>query len=129
MRFSKLKLVLLVGCVALAPCRSVCGQSVATEQSGVAVKLDRLPVEEPAPVIHVDLEKADEHEEPEHCFNYMWARADWFLAWIRGASFPPLVTVGATSQPLPGALGQEGTIIRFAGQPSPHDRQGGRFQV
>ena len=58
-----------------------------------------------------------------------WGQADVWLAWIRGVNFPTLVTFGATSDPLPGALGQNGTAVQFAGNQSPHERIGMRFQL
>jgi hypothetical protein len=129
MRFQSVKLLLLIGCVAALASARASGQQPDPEPGSVYTPLIGPPPVAPVQVIHNDLPKADEQPELEQHANRYWARADWLLAWIRGASFPPLVTVGATSQPLPGALGQDGTMIRFAGDPSTHEREGARFQL
>jgi hypothetical protein len=86
--------------------------------------------QDPVHVIHSDLSPAEDAEEPVHQPYRVWGRADWWLAWMKSASFPVLVTQGATSDLLPGALGQEGTMFRFGGgDVVPQDRQGGRFQL
>src|SRR5436190_730609 len=46
------------------------------------------------------------------------------------AALVGLVTQGASSDAVPGALGQQGTMLRFGGgEVVPHDRQGARFRL
>jgi hypothetical protein len=81
-------------------------------------------------VIHPDLATAEQEKAVEPDPYRIWASADWWLAWIKGAAFPILVTQGASSDSVPGALGQQGTMLRFGGgEVVPHDRQGARFEV
>ena len=40
-----------------------------------------------------------------------WFRAEYLLWWIRDANVPPLVTTGSPFDPIPGALGQPGTVV------------------
>jgi len=114
------KLVVLVSCAAALACPQVYGQNPPSEAAAG----------EPVRVIHPDLPPADEAAEPAQQSYRVWARADWWLAWIKGVTWPVLVTQGATSDPLPGALGQPGTMFRFGGgEVVPQARQGGRFQL
>jgi hypothetical protein len=76
------------------------------------------------------LPAAEEVEQFEPDPYRFWASADWWLAWIKGGAFPILITQGAASDTVPGALGQQGTMVRFGGgEAVPHDRQGARFQL
>jgi hypothetical protein len=114
MRFSVMALV----AIALA----------AAEARGQEAVVQALPAEPPH-IIHADLPAdggaaADEAAPPA---QHLWGRADFWLAWIRGVTFPALATVGSPSDPIPGALNQNGTIVRFAGDQSPHERLGARF--
>jgi Putative beta barrel porin-7 (BBP7) len=84
---------------------------------------------EPDPVIHQELPATELTEQPTLELNRVWARADYWLAWIKGVTFPVLVTQGATTDTPPGALNQMGTEARFGGgEVVPQDRQGARFQ-
>ncbi len=84
----------------------------------------KTPAEDPVSVIHQDLPSPGGVEEPQHPGNRFWFQADYWMAWIRGATFPTLVTNGASSDPLPGALGQPETMVRFGGEPTPEVRSG-----
>jgi Putative beta barrel porin-7 (BBP7) len=59
-----------------------------------------------------------------------WLRSEYMIWWIKSANFPPLVTSGDTSDPLPGALNSLNTTILF-GNPGMDffDRKGGRFSA
>jgi hypothetical protein len=78
------------------------------------------PVEEAAP---------ESQDEPAVEAYRVWARAEWWVGWIKNATFPPLVTVGPTTVPRPGALDQDGTMIRFGGIVEANERQGARVHV
>jgi hypothetical protein len=119
MRYS-VEMLLVASCAAML----VCAPAYAQE-----AKQQPLPPE-PAHVIHQDLptDKCPEPEAPACEAQRWWGQADVWLAWIRGVNFPTLVTFGATSDPLPGALGQSGTAVRFSGDQSPHERVGMRFK-
>jgi hypothetical protein len=112
------KLAVCVGCAALLTCMRAHGQ----EPPATPI------AEEPVRVIHADLQTAEQVEAPAAQAQQLWGKADWWLAWIKAAHFPILITDGGTADPLPGALGQPGTIEPFGGEP-PHERQGARFQV
>jgi hypothetical protein len=56
-----------------------------------------------------------------------WARAEYLLWWIKDSHYPPLVTTGAATDPLPGALGMPGTQVLFGGRVDNEERSGGRF--
>jgi hypothetical protein len=120
MRRLKVNLLAFVGCAALLACRQAHAQPPSPEPAH----------EEPARVIHPDLQTADKVEEPAPAPQRFWASADWWVGWIKNANFPVLVTVGATSQPLPGAIGADGTETRFGGgNVEAQMRQGARFHL
>jgi hypothetical protein len=103
----------------------------ATEARSQESVVQTLPPEPPH-VIHADLSEEGKSEQPEETAPprpHLWGRADAWLAWIRGVTFPALATVGSPSDPIPGALNQSGTIVRFAGDQSPHERLGARFEL
>jgi hypothetical protein len=85
----------------------------------------------PPSVIPTDLSKevkCVEAEEAAPLPPQFWGSADFWVAWIRGVTFPTLVTVGPASDPIPGALNQNGTTVRFGGDQTPHERLGARFE-
>jgi hypothetical protein len=101
-----------------------------TEARGQEPIVQTLPAAPPH-VIHADLPaegKSEEVEDEGHQPSQVWGSADVWVAWIRSVSFPALVTVGSPADPLPGALNQNGTIVRFVGGQSPHERVGARFE-
>jgi Putative beta barrel porin-7 (BBP7) len=129
--------ILAIGAILLTS-HQICGQGISVlPPAGDPLhlsqperpKADKTESGDAAPgVIHADLVEAEPHEEPNHETDRFWCRADYWLAWIKGVTFPVLATQGAAADPLPGALGQEGTQFRFGGgEPPPHARQGARF--
>ena len=59
----------------------------------------------------------------------VWARAEYLMWWMRGASIPPLVTTGPAVGAFPGAIGP-GTAILFGGsQVNTNFFNGGRFSA
>jgi hypothetical protein len=82
----------------------------------------------PARVIHADMETADQVAEPAPSVERAWVRADAWVAWIKNGNFPVLLTAGAATDPLPGALGQQGTQALFGGgNVDAHERLGARI--
>ena len=60
----------------------------------------------------------------------LWVRAEYMIWWIKQANFPPLVTSGDFSDPIPGALNSLNTKILFGSSGMDFfDRKGGRFSA
>lgn len=61
----------------------------------------------------------------------VWARGEYLLWWIKdGGLATPLVTVGSQADPVPGGLGQPGTLIALGASDTDFGvRSGGRFTV
>ena len=60
----------------------------------------------------------------------LWVRAEYMIWWIKQANFPPLVTSGDFSDPIPGALNSLNTKILFGNSGMDFsDRKGGRFSA
>ena len=75
-------------------------------------------------------ETAEEAEgAPRHPERF-WFDTEFMLWRIKGANLPPLVTTGASTDPLPGALGSPNTKVLFGGPVLDfQDRSGGRFTL
>ncbi|MBI3411808.1 MAG: BBP7 family outer membrane beta-barrel protein [Planctomycetes bacterium] len=58
-----------------------------------------------------------------------WFRGEYLLWFTKDARFPPLVTGGITTDPLPGVIGQSGTSVLYGGKIDYQDRNGGRFAL
>ncbi len=56
-----------------------------------------------------------------------WFDAEFLLWWLRNPRTPPLVTTGPTTDPLPGALDDPLTMVRFGGNLESFERYGARF--
>jgi hypothetical protein len=70
--------------------------------------------------------KADWACDPPSCF---WVRGEYLLWWIKDSQVPALITTGVPgATPLPGVLGQSGTVVEFGGSKVDNQvRAGGRF--
>ncbi len=58
-----------------------------------------------------------------------WFSAEYLLWWFRGQKLPPLVTVGNPADPVPGAIGQPGTVVLFGGSQPDEGHSGARFRA
>src|SRR6266540_2161226 len=47
--------------------------------------------------------------------NGFWVGGSYLHWWLKDRGLPPLITKGSASDPIPGALGQPGTVILFGG--------------
>jgi hypothetical protein len=75
-------------------------------------------------------ELAEELRDSKADRNRIWFNVEFMLWQIKGANIPPLVTTGALSDPLPGALSSASTTILFGGSGLDYqDRSGGRFTM
>jgi hypothetical protein len=55
----------------------------------------------------------------------VWAEVDYLQWWYRPGAVPPLVTAGSLLDPVPGALGQPGTRVRYGNGPGTAEGTGG----
>jgi hypothetical protein len=60
---------------------------------------------------------------------HFWARTDGLLWWIKDGHAPPLVTTGAATDALPGALGMNGTSVAVGGNVDYEERCGARLDA
>jgi hypothetical protein len=75
-------------------------------------------------------ELAEDLKGPDLERSRFWSNVDFMLWRIKGANVPPLVTTGALTDPLPGALSSASTTILFGGSGLDYqDRSGGRFRI
>jgi hypothetical protein len=61
------------------------------------------------------------------CAPACWFRGEYLLWWTKQSGAPPLVTTGAATDFLPGALGQPGTAVLVGGALDTEEHSGGRF--
>ncbi len=98
---------LLLGLAALA-----LGQPLLAQPRASVSDVPSAPQEAAVPV---DLDSVEEEPGPPN-FPALWGGVDYLLWWIKDQPVPtPLVTTGNPLDPIPGALGQEGTRVLFGG--------------
>jgi hypothetical protein len=62
--------------------------------------------------------------------HHLYVSAEYLMWWLKQASTPPLVTGSLATTGVPGAIGQQGTVVLFGGSHIDSDvRSGGRFRA